>query len=68
MLYQSYEHFPYVSHLFNGPQMGIWAVVNPLPPQTCDVNSTDSFVLPADTPDIKARVVKLLRFNQKHND
>lgn len=68
VLYQSYENFPYVPHLFTGPQMGIWAVVNPLPPKNCDTNTTDKTVVPEDTPEVKARIVKLLRFNQKNNN
>lgn len=62
VLYQSYEYFPYVSHLFTGPQMGIWAVINPSPPQTCNKNNTDEILK------VKARIVKLLRFNNQKNN
>lgn len=67
VLYQSYEDFPYVSHLFAGPQMGIWAVINSVATETCgSYYSTDEKAISSeDIPEVKARVVKLLRFNQK---
>lgn len=64
VLYQSYKHFPYVSQIFVGPQMGIWALVNPLGAQSC----TSESGLPEDVPKVKNRVVKLLRYNQRIND
>lgn len=67
VLAQSYSSLPYVSCLFNGPQNGVWALVNPFSPETCTSANRTQFalsneIIPAT---LEARVVKILQYNKR---
>ncbi|KAJ8984333.1 hypothetical protein NQ317_012552 [Molorchus minor] len=60
VLAQSYEKLPYVSDLFTGPQYGLWALVNPLPPEQCiELNAINENI-----PKPRSRVVRILKYNK----
>ncbi|CAH0564432.1 unnamed protein product [Brassicogethes aeneus] len=59
ILAQSYQKLPYVSQLFTGPQLGLWALVNPVNPDVCD-NINMIYHYPEDKPNVTHRFVKLL--------
>ncbi|XP_018335166.1 major royal jelly protein 4-like [Agrilus planipennis] len=66
ILAQSFRALPFVPCIFNGPQDGIWALVNPHAPSECPVKgehpvnftNTEEFKL-------RTRVIKLLKFIKK---